>query len=326
MNNVITNPVSPIPVNKKSHVYGWTSVWAEQLSALINHKCTEDILNADIVYIDHGVNFSGSLNLFGGADKGLFDRFNTIMECDNVISLDHDMPKYGEMLKKRIGAKSTYEGITETWCDKVTGFLDKCQSLKQEDLTYPNVILGDSHTISFSDKNDRLFRNDGKTLNGVLKVGLSNMMRGVKPEKLTLSFGSIDIRHHFMRHGITGDKMDDMLKEYIKQGDAIASEVYYCAPVPVEFEGRKIPKSGFYKGMPFYGSVQERHDLTNEFIERLGKLSGGRVIMPPEAWYSMDKEDYAKTYMELNSSFHIAPLYYRRNDWGIPVAAFDDWD
>ena len=323
---VITNPVSPIPVNKKSHVGGWTGVWAEQLDASINHKCTEQILEASTVYIDHGANFSGSLNLFGGADKGVFDRFNLIMQCKEVISLDHDMPEYGEMLKKRISAKSTYEGITETWCDKVTGFLDKCTSLKQQDLDFPNVTLGDSHTIAFAGKNDRLYRNDGKTLFGALGQGLSNMMRDTTAEEVTLSFGSIDIRHHFVRREVTGAKMTKLLQKYINQGDELANKVYYAAPVPVEWEGRKIPKSGFYKGTPFYGSVQERHDLTNEFIDNLNKLSGGRVIMPPNEWYNMDKEEYAKTYMELNSSFHIAPPYYRRKDWGIQPAAFDDWD
>jgi hypothetical protein len=52
------------------------------------------------------------------------------------------------------------------------------------------------------------------------------------------------------------------------------------------------------------------------FIDLLNKKSNGRVVMPPEDWYSMDPEKYAKTYMENGSSVHIAPPYYRRNDWG----------
>jgi hypothetical protein len=45
----------------------------------------------------------------------------------------------------------------------------------------------------------------------------------------------------------------------------MADDVWFAAPVPVEFEGRRIPKSGFYKKTPFYGSWKERWDLTNEF-------------------------------------------------------------
>jgi hypothetical protein len=93
-------------------------------------------------------------------------------------------------------------------------------------------------------------------------------------------------------------------------------KVFFAAPVPVEFEERRIPKSGFYKKEPFYGSWQERHDLTNRFIDELHKQAGS-VVMPPEEWYTMNPETYAKTYMEHGSSFHIAPPFYRRNDWGV---------
>ena len=54
----------------------------------------------------------------------------------------------------------------------------------------------------------------------------------------------------------------------------------------------------------------------------LFKEAKGKVIMPPTEWYTMDPEKYANTYMEHGSSFHVAPPYYRRNDWGVsPLAA-----
>ena len=39
--------------------------------------------------------------------------------------------------------------------------------------------------------------------------------------------------------------------------------------------------------------------------------------MPPEDWYTMDEKQYAEAYMELGSSFHIAPPFYRKNNWGL---------
>jgi hypothetical protein len=33
----------------------------------------------------------------------------------------------------------------------------------------------------------------------------------------------------------------------------------------------------------------------------------------------MDPEKYAKEFMEHGSSFHIAPPFYRSNDWGVTV-------
>jgi len=60
---VITNPINNIPENEKSHTLGWSKVWKHHLNAVIDNKCSENILNHDIVYIDFGANYSGSLNL-----------------------------------------------------------------------------------------------------------------------------------------------------------------------------------------------------------------------------------------------------------------------
>ena len=311
---VITNPISNIPLNVKSHTRGWSVVWQDQLGATLDVKCSPNIVNFDTVYIDHGANFGGTLNLFGGATKEVFDRINRVVSCKNIISLDWDMPDYGEMLKKRIGAKTTYEEITIEWCDAVSKRLKDVESLKQENLQYDDLILGDSHTIAFSDRNTRVLRNDGKTLYGALKTGLSNNLRGANPTgRVTLCFGSIDIRHHLLRHESVS--LDDLLDEYIKQGSAISNDVWFCAPVPVEYEGRRIPQSGFYKKTAFYGSQQERKVLTDKFIEGLYNRTD-KIVQPPKEWYNMDPEKYATTYMEYGGSFHIAPPYYKRNDWG----------
>ncbi len=319
MNSVITNPISNIPVNEKSHVHGWTQIWRDQLGSCIDHKCTPKVKSYDRVYIDHGANFGGTLNLFGGATKEVFDRINLIASCNDIISLDHDMPNYGEMLKKRIGANTTYEGITEEWCDRLSSRLSSVSSMKQENLRMKGMTIGDSHTSSFSHRNDMVFRNDGKTLHGALKAGIRSLLRGVTPfGTITLCLGSIDIRHHILRHN--DFVLKNFIREYVTQGKALETmydcKVFFAAPVPVEFEERRIPKSGFYKKEPFYGSWQERHDLTNRFIDELHKQAGS-VVMPPEEWYTMNPETYAKTYMEHGSSFHIAPPFYRRNDWGV---------
>ena len=127
--NIITNPISNIPKNEKSHSLGWAQTWRKLLDASINHNCNPQILNADTIYIDHGVNFGGTLNLFGGATKEVFDRINLVMACKNIISLDWDMPDYGAMLLKRIGAKTTYELITPEWCNLVAKRIESISQL-----------------------------------------------------------------------------------------------------------------------------------------------------------------------------------------------------
>lgn len=320
MLSVITNPISNIPVNSKSHVLGWTQMWSRQLNSAIDNKCDPNILRAGRIYIDHGANFGGTLNLFGGATKEVYDRINLVFSHADVISLDWDMPDYGAMLKKRIGANTTYKGITEQWCDKLSNRLKSVKSLKQQDLKYDNIIMGDSHALAFSDSADRVYRNDGKTLYGALKRGLGSFLRKTTPRgRVSLCLGSIDIRHHLLRRD--DPRIADLVAEYVEQGNKLADDVWYCAPVPVEYEDRKIPKSGFYKGTPFYGSFAKRRELTDMFINELYKRTD-KVIQPPKEWYTMDGEKYAKTYMEFGSSFHIAPPFYRRNDWGVsPLGA-----
>ena len=320
---ILTNPISNIPKLKNSHVLGWSLVWADQLDAAIDHACSPNIANASTVYIEHGVNFGGTLNLFGGATKEIFDRINRVAAHPNVVSLDFDMPDWGEQLKKRIGAPTTYVGITEQWCDALSKRLSTVPSLKQEQLPGVSAKLdgftvGDSHSPAYSRDTDIVLRENGKTLYGTLKRGLITEFRNTRPfGNITFSYGSIDIRHHILRH--SDFNLDDMLTEYVKQGRAIASEyecdVWYTAPVPVEYEDRRLPKTGYFKGTPFFGSRKERLDLTYRFIEGLNKRKVS-VVQPPQEWYSMDGEKYAKTYMENSSSVHISPQYYRRNDWG----------
>jgi hypothetical protein len=322
--NVLTNPISNIPKLKNSHVLGWSLVWAKQLNAGIDHACSDEIKSYNTVYIEHGVNFGGTLNLFGGANKEIFDRINRIVSHNNVVSLDFDMPAWGEQLKKRIGAPTTYEGITEQWCDALTKRLSTIKSLKQQNLPnvsnhFDGICVGDSHSPAFSRITDIVLRENGKTLYGTLKRGLINEFRGLKPfGNITFCYGSIDVRHHLLRH--QNLNLNEILDEYVKQAFAIQQEnkcdISFAAPVPVEYEARRLPKTGYFKGTPFFGSRQERLDITYRIIEGLNKRKVN-VIQPPAEWYKMDGEEYAKTYMENSSSVHISPQYYRRNNWEI---------
>jgi hypothetical protein len=321
MQAVITNPITNIPKLEKSHVKGWSLVWADQLKAKIDHACSSNILNASIVYIEHGVNFGGTLNLFGGATQEIFDKLDRIQACKNVVSLDIDMVDWGDQLKKRIGAPTTCASITESWCDALSIWCKSVKSLKQQDLTHlSGISVGDSHTPAYSRINDIVLRENGKTLFGMLKRGLESEFRGmvIPKQPITCSYGSIDIRHHILRHA--DFNLTDMLKEYVKQGRALEDkygcDVFYAAPVPVEFEDRRLPKTGYFKGTPFFGSRKDRLDLTLRFIEELKKVSGDKVVSPPDFWYEMDGKKYAEMYMENGSSVHIAPPYYRRNGWG----------
>ena len=319
MRNSVASPIANIPVAPKSHTRGWAAMWARQLDAEINHKMTGEVLKSDYLFIDHGVNFGGTLNLFGGANEDVYNRVHTMIQHSDIVSLDIPMPDYGSMLKQRIGASTTFDKITPEWCDHVSSVLAKCDYVDQAKMCYGNlhnVVIGDSHATAFAGTADQVFRNNGKTLFGVLNYGLSSELRGIdiRGRNIAFQFGSIDIRHHILRNKAD---VESMVTEYVNAAKQLDCQVHFCAPVPIEYEGRRIPKTGFYKGTPFYGTADERREVLNRFIGKLLDLAPDNVICPPIDWYTMDPQEYAEKHMELSSSVHIAPIYYRSNNWGV---------
>ena len=295
-------------------------MWSNHLDAKICHKMRDMPSAPDKIYVDLGPNYSGGLNLFGGLSEEIFDNLNVIMSHSDVVILDHDMPDFGKLIEKRIAAKSTCDKVTPNWCAKLSEACKRIPSLKQQDLEHKSVIIGDSHSLAFSMAGERVLKNDGATLYGMLQSDFEPWLRGIDIDnvsELTLSFGSIDIRHHLMRPGSVS--LDDLLSRYvglIRQLEFVLGvPISACAPVPVEFEGRRLPKTGYYKDTPFFGTLEQRRGLTDRFIELLYS-NNIKVRMPPTEWYTMDPEEYAKTHMEFGGSVHIAPPYYARHNWG----------
>lgn len=316
MNKLIFNPFSPIPKSQKSHVRGWSMIWAELLGAKIADKDT-DLTKADVLYLDHGVNFGGSLNLFGGVTGEVIDQLIHVLASDTpLVSLDIPMPKYADELEKRLG---------QSTCNPALKYLLKplrdrevCKTKTMAGLHKDHVTIGDSHASAFSPAGSSVIRMNGQTLHGALRddVVIKQLdALGYTPKRVTLVFGSIDIRHHIGRQDDPGLTMQELCKRYAELVVQIKSdylcEVEVAAPVPVEHEWRKIPKTGYYKGQPFYGSQMSRRRWTADFIAHM-QDAGVSVVTPPPHWYTCDGEQYAKDVMEMGGSVHIAPTFYRR--------------
>lgn len=319
---MIFNPFSGVPANKKSHVRGWAMVWAELLQQPIATK-DSGLLGQDKLYLDHGVNFGGSMNLFGGVTGEIVDTLSELALFEGkLISLDIDMPNYAEQLEKRIGQATCHASLG--WLlPRLKERFAQSTKLTMADLVLPHVTIGDSHSTAFSAPDSSVLRTNGATLYGALKnksIQTQLDALGYAPERVTLVYGSIDIRHHIGRQSDPIRAVYDLAEDYAKcvrqiQSDYLC-EVEVAAPVPVEHEGRKLPKTGYYNGTPFCGSREDRLRWTEIFVAALRDVHKLKVIQPPSAWYYMDPEEYAGTYMEMGGSVHIAPIHYRRySDW-----------
>jgi hypothetical protein len=321
--STICNPFTPIPVNPKSHVRGWALHWAETLNAEIATKDT-DLSECGTLCVEHGVNFGGSMNLFGGVTDEVMDSIEQLIwHTGKVVSLDITMPNYVDQLSKRKGQATCSKRLTDSVLLALHKKLSSATSIRQSDLKVPMITIGDSHSTAYAEKGASVLRTNGQTLFGVLKsnlIELDLVSVATLPERVCLVFGSIDIRHHIGRQSNPEAALEDLCNAYAKEVFRLSSEhmcdIEVAAPVPVEWEGRKIPKTGFYKDSAFAGT-QEQRRLWTELFKSHMKAKGVRVIQPPQEWYEMDGEEYAKKHMELSSSVHISPTNYRRFNWGI---------
>lgn len=331
---VVGNPFTPIPKNPKSHVLGWAQHWAELIGETGIAHGGYDFSKPDFIYLDHGVNsVPGQLNLFGGVtDEMVWTMMDLIMNKSvMVISLDAPMPAdaYRDGLLKRLGQSTCSRHMSESMARALANVLaaQGDHHLVQEKfiLRYGRVVIGDSHATSYAPQATPVIRENGLTLHGALgRRYFTNMCTRLSLaydnlERITFVAGSVDIRHHIGRRDDPAGSVQELADEYVACAEEIEEtcgvEVELGMPVPVEYEERRIPKTGWHKGLPFYGSREARQDWTLEFMEAV-KASWGRWVHPPTAWYEMDGKDYADTHMELSSSVHIAPTSYRnRGGW-----------
>jgi len=318
---MIFNLFASIPVNIKSHVRGWSMHWAECMGTTIATK-DSDLSVISKLYWDHGVNFSGGLNLFGGVTDEIVDKIEQLIaQNGELVSLDRPMPDYADQLERRIGQATCSPRLTNAMLSALKAKLSSSRTLHQHDLTKSSAAIGDSHSTAYARPNSLVLRTNGLTLHGALLRGefIKQIHLLTKiPKTITLVAGSIDIRHHIGRQPDPVKAIEELSDRYSRVIEFINSELHInievAMPVPVEYEGRRLPQTGYYNGTPFYKSHTERREWTDYFIDLIN--CDNKVIGPPQEWYSMDGEEYAKTYMELGSSVHIAPKHYRRFNWG----------
>ena len=312
-----------IPTSQKSHSFGWSKYWADGLGAVILRDFAS-LTRDDTLYIDHGVNFSGGLNLFGGVNDEMVEQLQHILSASpRIISLDIVMPNYCDMLENRIGAPSSSKLLTTDFIRRLRGALNDATT-QVYPYTRPTwVTCGDSHSTAYARRGSEVHRENGLTLYGLLNDWQRRFIdtRHRRYENLigiTIVVGSIDVRHHLLRQHAPRIAATTLIKQLCDRAcelEQLGYRVELCVPVPVEDECRRIPKTGYYKGTPFFGSVSERQDMTMHVRDELIR-EWDNVISPQLEWYTMDPIVYAKEIMERGGSVHIAPTQYRSNTNG----------
>jgi hypothetical protein len=246
-----------------------------------------------------------------------------------LVSLDIDCPMYGTLLKTRIKpwVPDAYKNLD---LDKIDDVCKNSTTIRQVDLRSEYVVLGDSHSLSAWQSGAALCRNDGQTLNGAIKKGFETWLapfdmaarvEGKGIQKLRTYFGNIDIRHHICRLYQGPDIVTEtrsLVKNYFLELERIKhlydiKEIQVVAALPIEDISRKLPKTGYYKKQPYWGTWQDRNIAAQTFnavckglCKRLKDYS---FIEWPDK-FKNEKSELDFKYMERPQSVHISPEYY----------------
>ena len=321
MNYVLDDVVTSFTDRIASHRSAWPRMQKCMVDNALDTKSQIAFGNQDLVkdgtwLVSTPMEFKGEVfNLFGGYTLETHDRIARILDMDlaNIKALDMPIGDIERILRPR-AAKTDFD-FTESEWSKIRSLMN-CEVIKHEDLVLDiqRVVIGDSHSISRYRANTIVYRHDGLTLHGLTERGVSTYLPDYFVPHLVIYAGNVDIRHHLCRQldpAESARKLVTNLRIQLEdlQHSGLIGTFEVTAPYPIEFEGRKIPKTGYYKGTPFFGSHPNR-DRVRSIMTNEMKYQFDDVHEWPTNWYMMDPEDYARTYMEKPGSVHLSPEFY----------------
>jgi len=302
-----------------------TKIWSDLLDAeIVNGQ----VWNGDEVYFYTRSDYAGegNYNYFGGLTEGFYKTLKTFVDHDaKYYCLDYPMLDIGEDIRKRLKNPSCFKGFTEEFANAVSEKCKLVETVYPEDFAHERITIGDSHSLSMTHKNSPVKKLIGKTLYSAVKNrDLFTYAENTKAKTISFMLGSIDIRHHLFRLENPFESMETLVHDYIDHcieiADTFDKHIEICSPTPIEWEGRKIPSSGFYKGSSFYGSRDERIKMVKRFIElvqdRTKDISNVSMVKYPDHWYDMDGKEYADMMMERPTNTHVALKFARLNEFG----------
>lgn len=309
-----------------SHKSGWAFHLANQLThagytnvTVVTDTNTSWEDNFDVVLIEHGMEFKGNFNIFGGANDDLYHQIIRMFAQDvKLYSLHHDMPCVGTLIEKRL---KTGSELFKTLESKIEDAKKICSQIPQVDRIEKtnSLCFGDSHSFSQYTPGFQTDRHDGLTLFGTLKRGIKNYVPQ-NIEALRIYLGNIDIRHHLMRQENPSKSLKLMMADYEQQLIELEldrhlrlSEIEIVQALPIENESRVLPKTGYYKGTPFTGTWAERTELVKEFnrlVREMCNRNGWKTWKHSEVFLNSIGE-LTFDVMEKPKSVHIAREYYR---------------
>jgi hypothetical protein len=319
MKTLVTSPFTHVSSNIHSHRAAQAAIYANQLEETgydvhldRTGNIHPDINSFDEIFVYHGNDWGGSLNLFGGMKNyGNIDNLIRYSQFKGTVtSLWIDHPKYSEMLLSRMKDNVNPDWDYVDW-ENLKRIEDTAKTIKHIRPTH-NVVAGDSHAICMYRPDWFVNSVPFKTLHGALKEGLQSFIQP-HHEIAEFYFGNIDVRHHLCRQPNPEQATRDLANRYYEQLSKLdLAKVYAYELLPIENESRALPKTGYYKGTPFYGSWEDRNRCRLIFKEEMRKLcaQGSVNFIEWTSYLLNDKFELDFEHMEKPKSVHLSRNSY----------------
>jgi len=278
-----------------------------------------DLNEYDTLYVYHGNDFTGGVNLFGGMKSFPYveNTRNFSKFKGKVVSLAIDFPPYHEILEKRINHylendKELHPAWLEVDLKNLKRMYDEAITVKYPNLTN-KIVVGDSHSICMYRPGWNVNSIPFKTLNGILNSGLESTLDDFSEiSQLEFYFGNIDIRHHLCRiEGSHIQNTKDLVARYVKAVEALPyDDLGIYEPLLIEHPSRKLPKTGYYKGHPFYGTWEQRDECRKIFLDELDRLTSRAKVIRWTNHLANSQGELSFDAMEKPGSVHLSRAYY----------------
>ena len=318
----VYSPNGAVPKPDYSHRSAWPKMVLDSLRVSnFELQPKGPLSDFDEVWLYLGMEFNGSLNLFGGASDDNADKLLKLLEAPKISYLKANnqfpnCPKLGTLAKER-AAKSS----SQRWLDLPFATLDNVCDIANvvEQGSHRNAVVGDSHALCLYDGNSNIYRHDHKTMHGAVEDGLSAFYPSYDYlfDKVTFCFGNIDLQHHLCNRLLSD--VDELVDSYVYQVAAQPfNKMEIVELLPVFPEDRKLATTGYYKGKPWNGTWSERNTLRNYINQRLqDQIEKYKDLVSLVRWpshiYAQDGSFSAEA-MESPRGPHLA-WSHRRQTW-----------
>lgn len=321
----ITNLLTNITTKPGSHKGGWTRILKCQLAiaGYDNVKIldnSDSLTDFDCIIFDLGAEFSGSMNLFGGVTVNVFNRLKQLQSFSGKLySFNHVLPDLTSL-----NARKENSSACKEFAETHAGFIADITKNLERTIRFRHVyktdklLIGDSHTAAVWAPDFMIERRDGRTLVGMVEHNTVKKFADKYNwiDTLMVHASSIDVRHHLCRLNTPEQTASELIVKLGEQLSATSKNIIMMNSMPIEDESRKLPKTGYYKGTPFYGSWDARNNLRqviNTTMENVAKtIPGSSVVSYPEYFFA-DNGKLKVSVMETPQSVHISPEHYRTN-------------